>query len=95
MDLAVSLKARILNYIGGYKRALEFLNPYIKNNPDNDGLLVIRSEVHEYRDNFNSAIQDLRTARRILTKRNGAEVTDNLYFIDQKIDTIMSNKNKG
>lgn len=94
MDLAVSLKARILNYTGGYKLALEFLNPYIKRNPDNDALLVVRSEVHEYRDNFNSAIQDLRRARSILAKRNGPEVADNLYFIDQKMNMIMSNESK-
>ncbi len=95
MDLAVSLKARILNYIGGYNRALEFLNPYIKNNSGNDALLVVRSEVHEYRDNFKAAIQDLRRARSILAKKNGTEVADNLHFIDQKMDMIMSNESKG
>ena len=94
MSLAVSLKARILNYIGGYKRALEFLTPYIKQNPKNDALLVVRSEVHEYRDNFNAAIQDLREARSILVKRVGSEISDNLSYIDQKINIIMSNLKK-
>jgi len=90
MDLAVSLKARILNYAGGYQQSLAFLRTYIKDNPNNDVLLVVRSEIYEYRDHFKAAIQDLRKARAIVGKRHGKEVAENLWFINEKLKSLMN-----
>ena len=86
--LAVSLKARVLNFIGGYEQALKFIQPYIDNSPENDALWVIIAEIHEYRENYDSATQALNKAKLIL-KYNGKQNNDeSIKLIDLKLKEL-------
>ena len=86
--LAVGLKARVLNFVGGYERALNFLQPYLDNNPENDALWVVLSEIHEYRDNYDSAIKGLQIAKRLLERSKSEHRADNLEFVNQKLQQL-------
>jgi tetratricopeptide (TPR) repeat protein len=86
--LAVGLKARVLNFIGGYEKALDFLQPYLDHNPGNDALWVVLSEIHEYRDNYDAAIKALKCAKRLLERSKGEHKADNLRFVDQKLQQL-------
>jgi serine/threonine protein kinase/thioredoxin-like negative regulator of GroEL len=86
--IAVGLKARVLNFVGGYEQALSFLQPYLDNNPENDALWVVLAEIHEYRDNYASAIEALQSAKRLLERNRSEHRSDNLQFVDQKLATI-------
>lgn len=88
--LAVSLKARTLNFMGAYGQAVEFLKPYIKHNPNSDALLVVLADIHEYRENFNEALVALNSAKDILEKSNNQQNSDNLNYIRIKIRNIKS-----
>ena len=83
--LAVGLKARVLNFVGGYEQALDFLQPYLDHNPENDALWVVLSEIHEYRDNYDSAIKALQNAKRLLERSKSEHRAENLQFVDQKL----------
>jgi serine/threonine protein kinase/thioredoxin-like negative regulator of GroEL len=83
--LAVSLKARVLNLVGGYEQSLEFLQPYINHNPRNDVLWVVLAEIHEYRDNYEAAVKALHNAKRVLEEGKGQHDADNLRFVDEKL----------
>ena len=85
---AVSLKARVLNYMGWYDAALKFLRPYIDQNLGNDALWVVLSEIYEYRDDYGSALAALQNAKRLLEGGSGEHRADNLEFIDQKIQKL-------
>lgn len=90
--LAVGLKARVLNFIGGYEQALNFLQPYLDHNPENDELWVVLAEIHEYRDNYDSAIKALQSAKRILERSKSTKREDNLQFVDQKLQQLSAMK---
>ncbi len=90
--IAVGLKARVLNFVGGYEQALNFLQPYLDHNPENDLLWVVLSEIHEYRDNYDSAIKALQNARRLLERSKSEHVLDNLKIVDQKLQHLSSMK---
>ena len=89
--LAVSLKARVLNLIGGYEQALEFIQPYIEHSPNNDALWVVLAEIHEYRDNYKSAIEALQNARGLLEINNAQNNSENLQFITAKLKQLLQN----
>jgi len=86
--VAVSLKARVLNYMGWYKAAVEFLRPYIDHNPESDALWVVLSEIHEYRGDYDSAIVALESAKRLLQSGSSEHRAANLEFVDQKIQQL-------
>lgn len=86
--LAVSLKSRVLNFVSGYAQALNFIQPYLDRNPENDVLWVVLSEIHEYRDNYESAIEALRIAKGILERSNGDHTQDNLEFVEKKLQQL-------
>ncbi|MBL7188518.1 MAG: protein kinase [Phycisphaerae bacterium] len=86
--LAVGLKARVLNFVGGYEQALNFLQPYLDHNPENDALWVVLSEIHEYRNNYDSAIKALQSAKRLLERSKSEHRADNLEFVDQKLKQL-------
>ena len=90
--LAVSLKARIINFIGGYEQALQFLQPYIDQNPENDSILVVLAEIHEYRENVIEAISALQKAKEILERGKGANDVENLKFVNTKLETLSAEK---
>ena len=83
--IAVGLKARVLNFFGGYEQAIRFLQPYINHNPENDALWVVLAEIHEYRDNYDLAIEALHRARRLLLSGSSQHRSDNLQVIDEKL----------
>lgn len=90
--LAVSLKARVLNLVGGYEQALEFIQPYIDHSPSNDALWMILAEIHEYRDNYNAAIKALQNAKRVLEEEKGPHYVENLQFVDAKLRQLLATK---
>jgi len=83
--LAISLKACVLNFINGYEQALDFLQPYIDHNPDNDTLWVVLSQIHEYRENYDAAIKALHMAKCVLERNKGQHLADNLRLVDEKM----------
>jgi len=83
--LAVSLKSRVLNFMGGYDQALDFLQPYIDQNPSNDALWVVLSEIHEYRENYDAAMKALHNAKRLLDDSEGQHAADNLRFVEEEL----------
>jgi serine/threonine protein kinase len=83
--LAISLKACVLNFINGYEQALDFLQPYIDHNPDNDTLWVVLSKIHEYRENYDAAIKALHNAKCVLERSKGQHIADNLRLVDEKM----------
>lgn len=86
--LAVSLKARVLNFVGGYEQAMQFIQPYIDHSPSNDALWVVLAEIHEYRDNISAAIAALQKAKKILESGNKQSNEDNLHFVNIKINQL-------
>ncbi len=86
--LAVGLKARVLNFAGGYERALHFLQPYLDHNPENDALWVVLAEIHEYRDNYDGAIKALQSAKRVLERSKSEHRDDNLQFVYRKLQQL-------
>lgn len=90
--LAVSLKARVLNFMGGYNQALEFLQPYIDNDPNDDALWVVQSEIHEFRDNYDAAIKALHNAKRILECSKGLHSADNMRLVDENLRRLSAMK---
>ena len=88
--LAASLKARVLNFIGGYEQAIQFIQPYINHNPNNDALWVILAEIHEYRDNRSAAISALQKAKQILERGDKQSNADNLQFVDIRLKQLMA-----
>ena len=83
--LAISLKACVLNFINGYEQALDFLQPYIDHNPDNDTLWVVLSQIHEYRENYDAAMKALHMAKCVLERSKGQHLADNLRLVDEKM----------
>jgi tetratricopeptide (TPR) repeat protein len=90
--LAVDLKARVLNFFGGYEQALNFLQPYLDQNPENDALWVVLSEIHEHRDNYDSAIEALQRAKCLLERSTSEHKADNLKIVDLKLQQLSSMK---
>jgi tetratricopeptide (TPR) repeat protein len=90
--LAVSLKARIINFIGSYDQALQFLQPYIEHNPSNDALWVVLSEIHEYRDKHSAAISALQKAKQILERGSKKTNAENLQFVNIKLSKLTAMK---
>jgi len=90
--VAVSLKARVLNYMVGLDAALSFLLPYIDNNPENDALWVVLSEIYEYRDDYGSALAALQNAKRLLQGGQGEHRADNLRFVVEKMQQLSAMK---
>jgi serine/threonine protein kinase len=86
--LAVSLKARVLNFIGGYEQALKFLQPFLDHNPKNDTLWVVLAEIHEDRENYDLAIKALQRAKGLVERQNGQHSEENLQFLDQKLGNL-------
>lgn len=90
--VAVALKARVLNFIGGYEQALDFLQSYIDHNSENDALWVVQSEIHEFRDNYDAAINALHNAKRILECSKRLHNADNLQLVDEKLQRLSAIK---
>ena len=88
--LAVSLKARVLNFISGYEQARQFIKPYLDQNPNNDSLWVIFAEIHEYHDNRSAAISALQKAKQILEKENKQNNEENLNFLKIKLEQLIN-----
>jgi tetratricopeptide (TPR) repeat protein len=86
--LAIGLKARVLNFAGGYEQALAFLQPYLDHNPNNDTLFVVLSELHEYRDNYDLAVEALQRAKRLLEADTSKHRMDNLQVVNQKLQRL-------
>jgi serine/threonine protein kinase/cytochrome c-type biogenesis protein CcmH/NrfG len=89
--LAVSLKARVLNFVGGYEQSIRFIQPYIDHNPNSDALLVVLAEIHEYRDNISTAIAALQKAKHILERGDKCN-EDSLQFVNMKIKQLSTMK---
>ena len=90
--VAVSLKARVLNYTGRFDMALNFLRPYIDHNPENDALWVVLSEIYEYRDDYGSALTALQNAKRLLQNGQCEHRAENLRFVVEKIKELSAMK---
>jgi serine/threonine protein kinase len=90
--LAVSLKARVLNFLGGSEQAMQFIQPYIDHNPNNDVLWVILAEIHEYRDKNNEAISALQKAKEILERGNNSSNPENLQYVNIKLKKLLETK---
>ena len=90
--LAVSLKARVLSFVGGYEQAMQFIQPYIDHNPSNDTLWVVLAEIHEYCGNIGAAISALEKAKKILERGNMQSNADNLQFVNTKIKQLISTR---
>jgi len=89
--LAVSLKARVLNFVGGYEQSVKFIQSYIDHSPSNDALWVVLAEIHEYRDNITAAITALQKAKQILERADKCN-EENLQFLIIKIEQLSSMK---
>lgn len=83
--VAVSLKARVINFLGQYGAAVAFLEPYLQQNPRNDTLRVVLAEIHEFRDDFDAAITALREAKRILGNNIGEHTAENLQYVETRL----------
>lgn len=83
--LAVSLKARLLNYMASLPDALAFLEPYLRHNPSEDALWVLLAEIYEYRDQNEDAVHALKRARDLLRRRGREGDVENLLFLERKI----------
>lgn len=88
--VAVGLKVCVLNFAGGYEQALSFLQPYLDHNPENDALWVVLAEIHEYRDNYDLAIQALQRAKILLQHSRSEHSSENLRFVGQKLDHLLT-----
>ena len=60
------MKVQVMNFMGDYKAAIEFIKPYTKYNKENDTLWVVLADVHESRGNRSAALDALRKAKAIL-----------------------------
>ena len=87
--LAVCLKARILNLVSGYAQALEFLDPYIRNNPTNDALFIVLAEIQECSGNYSAAVEALQNAKHMLEQGKGLHYADNLRFVDERLRQLV------
>lgn len=87
--LAVTLKARVINLMGFYAQALNFLKPYFEQSPKNDTLWVALADIHEYRHNYDAAIEALFNAKRILEDDSIERNADNLQFVNLKVQELM------
>jgi tetratricopeptide (TPR) repeat protein len=85
--LAVSLKARVINFVGGYEQSIRFIRAYIDHNPNSDVLLVVLAEIYEYRDNISAAIAALQEAKQIIERGDKCN-KDNLQFVNMKIKQL-------
>lgn len=83
--IAVSMKAQVMNLMGGYEQALKFLSPYIKHNPDNDGLWLVLSEIHEYRENYVAAFEAAKNAKHALERNKSERNTEDLSILESKL----------
>ena len=83
--LAVTLKARVVNFMGGYEAALIFLQPYLDHNPENGALWTTLAEIHEYNDEYGSAIKALERAKLLEESEGGKHSQDNLQILDAKL----------
>jgi serine/threonine protein kinase len=90
--LAVSLKGRIINFTSGHEQAMQYLMPYIDQNPSNDALLVVLAEIHEYHDKYRDAVSALQKAKQILELGNKQNNTENLRFVINKIRNLKAKK---
>ena len=63
---AVYMKVQIMNFMGHYKAAIEFVKPYTIQYKESDTLWVVLADVHESQDNRSAALDALRKAKAIL-----------------------------
>jgi serine/threonine protein kinase len=84
---AVCMKVQVMNLMGYYQAALKFIDPYIKHNKTNDSLWVVLADVHEFRDNYDAALDALKKAKIILEKhgRGSQYYTSNMKMINDQI----------
>ena len=86
---AVCMKAQVLNLMGYYKGAIEFIKPYTKQNKENDFLWMVLAEIHEFRDNRIAALDALRKAKAILeSKDKGPNYKANMNEIITRISRL-------
>lgn len=88
--LAVSMKARIMGFIGAYREAMAFLKPYMSHNPGNDGLWVVAASVHEANDNLPEAEAALEKARQLLVRTNDRSRASDLGFVESELARLRS-----
>tara|TARA_R110002049_G_scaffold130820_1_gene289284 strand:+ start:21822 stop:23774 length:1953 start_codon:yes stop_codon:yes gene_type:complete len=86
--LAISTKARVLNFSGGYQQARNLLKFHLDNNPENDALWMVLADVHDFRDNFKDAAFALNRAKKILLGASGSNVRDNLKYVNEKLQQL-------
>ncbi len=86
--LAVCTRARVMNLMGGYQPALNFLKHYLDLDPDNDTLWMVLADVHEYRENYRDAVEALEKSKHALLAATGPHVTDNLQFVNEKLQQL-------
>lgn len=84
----VAMKARVMNWMGAYELALNFLQAYIDKYQTIDLFLVVRAELYEYQEKYDLAISSLQHAKRLLESTEGKHTSDNLQFIDEKIQRL-------
>jgi serine/threonine protein kinase len=81
---AVSMKAQVMNLMGYYKQALDFLQPYIQHNPHNDVLWAVLSEIHESRDNYKAALNAVVNAMHALENNRNEHYEENMATLKEK-----------
>ena len=90
--LAVSLKARVMNFVLGYAEALDFLQPYLDAHPNDDALWVVLAEIYEHRENYAGAIEALQHAQFVLEGSDSKHKRDNQQFIKAKLKALLETK---
>jgi predicted Zn-dependent protease len=83
------MKVQVMNFMGDYKAAIEFIKPYTKYNKENDTLWVVLADVHESRGNRSAALDALKKAKAILeSKDKGPHYKENMNEIITRISHL-------
>jgi len=82
---AVSIKAQVINFCGGYHEAVTLLEGFLKHNQDNDALWIVLSEIHEYRDNQKLALSAALKCKKMLSENMASADPQNVDYVNSKI----------
>jgi len=88
VSAAVSMASQVMNMTGNYPGAVELLEGYLQNQPENDMWWFILSEIHEYRDNQEDALKAAIKCKNILEKYQHNIDPDNLQQVENKIQRL-------
>ena len=85
ISAAVSMVSQAMNMTGNYPGAVELLEGYLQNQPENDMWWFVLSEIYEYRDNREAALKAAIKCKNILKKYQHNIDADNLQQVESKI----------